>query len=124
MRFGNPIGPFADEAAFDQVLRNPDDPARAGHRMSFTHADLNSRNILVDDVVQQGGSLPVGWRVTGIVDWEMAGYYSKYWECTKAFYERFRWTRRYQNIILCLFKQFGNYSKEFDLERRSWEAGI
>lgn len=87
-RVGKPTGPFADEATFTKVLRNPDDPARAGHRMSFTHADLNSRNILVDEVVQQDGSL--GWRVTGIVDWEMAGYYPEYWEYTKALYERFR----------------------------------
>lgn len=102
----NPIGPFADEATFNQVLRNPDDPARAGHRMSFTHADLNSRNILVDEVVQQDGSL--GGRVTGIVDWEMAGYYPEYWEYTKALYERFRWTRRYRNMVHRLFRQFGN----------------
>lgn len=119
MRFGNLLGPFADEAAFAQVLRNPDDRTRAGHRMSFTHADLNSRNILVDEVVQQGGSLPVGWRVTGIVDWEMTSYYPEYWEYTKALYERFRWNRGYQNMIHRLFRQFGNYSKEFDLERRS-----
>lgn len=107
VRFGNLIGPFVDEAAFNQVLRNPDDPARTGHRMFFPHADLNPRNILVDEAVKQDGSL--GWRVTGIVDWEMAGYYPEHWEYTKALYERFRWTRRYQNMIYRLFRQFGDY---------------
>lgn len=122
VRFGTPIGPFADEAAFNKVLRNPDDPARTGHHIFFTHADLNPRNILVNRAVWQDGSL--GWRVTGIVDWEMAGYYPEYWEYTKALYERFRWTRRYQNMIHCLFRVFGDYSKEYDVELRSWEAGI
>lgn len=122
VRFGNPIGPFADEAAFNQVLRNPDDPARTGHRIFFTHADLNPRNILFDEAVQQDGTL--GCRVTGIVDWEMAGYYPEYWEYTKALYKRFRWARRYNNMFHWMFRLFGNYSKEFDVELRSWKAGI
>jgi hypothetical protein len=122
VRLGRPIGPFAHEADFNKMLRNPDDPARTGHRIFFTHADLNPRNILVDKAVQQDGSL--GWRVTGIVDWEMAGYYPEYWEYTKSLYERFRWTRRYQHMIHRLFRVFGDYSKEYDVELRSWEAGI
>ncbi|ROW01994.1 hypothetical protein VMCG_05522 [Cytospora schulzeri] len=122
VRGGNPIGPFVDEAAFSQMLRNPDEPSRRGHRIFFTHADLNPRNILVYETIRQDGSR--GWSVTGIVDWEMAGYYPEYWEYTKALYERFRWTRRYQNMVHGLFRRFGDYSKEFDVERRSWEAGI
>lgn len=54
--FGNPSGPFLDEAAFSQMLRNSDEPSRRGHRIFFTHADLNPRNILVDKVIQQDGS--------------------------------------------------------------------
>lgn len=122
VRFGNPIGPFTDETAFNQMLRYSDDPGRRGHRIFFTHADLNPRNILVDQAVREDGSR--GWRVTGIVDWEMAGYYPEYWEYTKALYERFRWTRRYQNTVHGVFRYFGDYSKEYDVERRSWEAGL
>lgn len=119
VRFGNPIGRFVDEAAFNQVLRSPDDPARTGHRMFFTHADLIPENTPVDEAVQQDGSL--GWRVTVIEDWEMAGYYPECWEYTKALYERFRWTRWDQSMIRRLFRQ---YSKKFDVERRSCEVGI
>lgn len=122
VRDGRPVGPFADEADFNMWLRNPADSARSGHRMLFTHADLNPRNILVDRTVQRDGSL--GWQVTGIVDWEMAGYYPEYWDYTKALYERFRWTRRYQNMIHRVFRFFGDYSKEYDVELRSWEEGM
>lgn len=122
VRGGNPIGPFVDEAAFSQMLRNSDEPSRRGHSIFFTHADLNPRNILVAEALRHDGSL--GWRVTGILDWEMAGYYPEYWEYTKALYERFRWSRRYQDMIHGVFRRFGDYSKEFDVERRSWEAGI
>ncbi|KAF1997655.1 kinase-like protein [Amniculicola lignicola CBS 123094] len=44
------------------------------HNIVFTHADLNMRNILVDD----------NGKLSGIVDWECAGWYPEYWEFTKA----------------------------------------
>lgn len=116
-----PVGPFVDEATFNQVLRFPDDPGRKGHSIFFTHADLNPRNILVQEVLQQNGKY--GWRVSGIVDWETAGYYPEYWEYTKALYEEFRWPRRYAKMIHKLFSAFGDYSKEYDVERRDRAAG-
>jgi Phosphotransferase enzyme family len=36
----------------------------------FTHADIAPRNILVDE----------SHRITGIIDWEKAGWYPRYWE--------------------------------------------
>lgn len=114
---GNPLGPFADEAAFSKMLRSPDDPARRGHRIYFTHADLNPRNILV---TEEAG----GWRVSGIVDWEMAGYYPEYWEYTKSLYEGFRWSWRYNNMMHGVFKGLGEYSREFEVEKHDWESGI
>lgn len=36
----------------------------------FTHGDVAPRNILVDD----------SGRITGIIDWELAGWYPEYWE--------------------------------------------
>ncbi|KAK4446309.1 kinase-like domain-containing protein [Podospora aff. communis PSN243] len=121
IRGGMPIGPFANEAAFSQLLRFSDDPARRGHKIVFTHADLNPRNILVDKVTRSDGTS--GWRITGIVDWENAGHYPEYWEYTKALFEGFRWPQRYNNIIHGVFSEFGDYSKEFDVEKRSWESG-
>lgn len=41
--------------------------------LRFTHGDLSSLNIMVE-----------GDRVTGIVDWETAGWYPSYWEYTTA----------------------------------------
>ena len=39
-------------------------------RSVFTHADIAPHNILVDDKGQ----------ITGILDWELAGWYPEYWE--------------------------------------------
>ncbi|KAH6717567.1 hypothetical protein BKA61DRAFT_641548 [Leptodontidium sp. MPI-SDFR-AT-0119] len=82
----NPVRPFADEAAFNQVLRNPDDPSRKGHKTVFTHADLNPHY-------------------------------------TKAFFEGFRCNQRWRDFIHEIFRPFGNYLKEFEIEKRSWEEG-
>ncbi|KAI1080729.1 hypothetical protein F5B20DRAFT_538730 [Whalleya microplaca] len=121
VRDGNPVGPFADEAAFSQLLRNPDEPSRRGHRILFTHADLNGRNILVDRITQRDGKKV--WKVTGIVDWESAGYFPEYWDYTKSLFEGFRTNQRWRDVMHELFKPFGDYSKEFEVEKRSWEEG-
>ena len=39
-------------------------------RSVFTHADIASRNILADD----------SGHITGLIDWEMAGWFPDYWE--------------------------------------------
>lgn len=116
---GNAVGPFVDEAAFSAMLRSADDAARRGHRIYFTHADLNPRNILVE--ATDAGH---GWRISGIVDWEMAGYYPEYWDYTKALFEGFRWSWRYNNMVHGVFKGLGEYSKEFEVEKHAWESGI
>lgn len=116
-----PVGPFPDEAAFSQMLRFSDDPSRRRHKIVFTHADLNPRNILVGQITKSDGS--TDWRVTGIVDWETGGYYPEYWDCTKALFEGFRWTRRYNDLVKEIFNELGDYSREIDIETRSWESG-
>lgn len=80
------IGPFQDQQEFKDALfaqansvlfahRMPTlhrlaAPVNATrHRICFTHADLAARNILVKD-----------GRLSGIVDWEFAGWYPEYWE--------------------------------------------
>lgn len=69
---GKLLGPFRDEADFSKLMRCSDDPGRQGHEIVFTHADLNPRNILVDQFKRPDGTR--GWMVTGIIDWEMAGF--------------------------------------------------
>ena len=46
---------------------------RQDHRVVLTHGDFHPRNIMVKDMV-----------VTGIIDWECAGWYPEYWEYVKA----------------------------------------
>ncbi|KAH8426416.1 aminoglycoside phosphotransferase family protein [Aspergillus melleus] len=75
---------FKSEADFNKYLTDPfgektrRDAAKSHdicHRIFFTHGDLNPRNILAE-----------GGRITGIVDWENAGWFPEYWEYTKAHY--------------------------------------
>lgn len=122
IREAAPVGPFADEAAFSRLLRFGEDPARRGHRVVFTHADLSARNVLVERVVGRGDG-EGGWRVSGIVDWETAGYYPEYWDYTKALFGVGRWRRRYVGMVHRVFAAFGDYSRELEVERRSWELG-
>ncbi|KAJ4051123.1 hypothetical protein NW760_001106 [Fusarium oxysporum] len=121
IRDGNPIGPFDDEASFSQYLCHPDDPARRGHQVVFTYADMNLRNILVDKVTRLDGTR--GWAVSGIVDWENSGFYPEYWDCTKAQFEGFRWGERWARALVEVFRPFGGYAKEIELEKRSWTEG-
>ncbi|KAF4997967.1 hypothetical protein FGRMN_3487 [Fusarium graminum] len=121
IRDGNPIGPFKSEEEFSQHLYYPEDPARRGHDIVFTHADLNPRNILVDRITRADGT--IGWKVTGIVDWENSGFYPEYWDCTKAQFEGWRWEERWRRAFFDVFRPFGDYTKELELEKKSWRAG-
>ncbi|KAF8878313.1 kinase-like domain-containing protein [Infundibulicybe gibba] len=51
---------------------------RDDHCIVLSHGDLNPRNIILRD--EQGG----GVVVSGIVDWEMGGWYPEYWDAVKA----------------------------------------
>ncbi|PYI27471.1 hypothetical protein BP00DRAFT_439157 [Aspergillus indologenus CBS 114.80] len=73
---------FRSEADFNKYLTDPfgeEIRKRAAkshaihHEIYFTHGDLNPRNILAEN-----------GRITGIVDWENAGWFPEYWEYTKA----------------------------------------
>ncbi|KAK3305950.1 uncharacterized protein B0T15DRAFT_533909 [Chaetomium strumarium] len=123
IRGGEPVGPFPDEAAFSRELMFSDDAARRGHRVVFTHADLNPRNILVEKRGGQGQGSLGRWVVAGIVDWENAGFYPEYWDCTKAFFEGFRWSARYNGMVKMVFAALGDYERELEVERRSWQLG-
>jgi thiamine kinase-like enzyme len=73
----------------------------------FTHADLHPSNILID----RG-------RLSGIVDWECAGFYPEYWEFTKLMYgaERFR---EIKHIIRDAFTE-DNYEGALEAEILLW----
>lgn len=116
-----PQGPFADEAEFNTMfVRTGNDPARTGHKIVYTHADLNPRNILVEKVAREDGTQ--GWRVSGIVDWENSGFYPEYWEYTKSMFEGFRWIDRYNEMARgwWAFVGEGGYEKELAVEKESW----
>ena len=73
------------------------------HRITFTHGDLNMRNILME----RG-------RISGIVDWENAGWFPEYWEYTKVHYTISRSTRYLEDIVE---KALGSYKKELEVEK-------
>ncbi|KAJ0418480.1 kinase-like domain-containing protein [Aspergillus carlsbadensis] len=54
------------------------------HEIVLTHGDLHPRNIMVS--ITPGDSSDDAPRVvvTGLLDWEMAGWYPEYWEYVKA----------------------------------------
>ncbi|CAG8003238.1 unnamed protein product [Penicillium olsonii] len=78
-------GPFNDISEFNDFLvhravqNETREKISAVHarqyRSCFTHADLYPTNILID----RG-------RLSGIIDWECAGFYPEYWEFTKLIY--------------------------------------
>ena len=83
-----PCGPFKSVADFHDYLvapikkcPRPEWVTKYRQRLSdehdtiFIHADLSRENILVD---------PSTGAITGIIDWEMAGFWPDWWEYRKA----------------------------------------
>ncbi|OAA57878.1 Protein kinase-like domain protein [Niveomyces insectorum RCEF 264] len=83
-------GPFKNTADFHDFLvapiRNCPNPQLAEkyrtqfpdtHKIVFAHADLSWEHIFVD---------PRTGDVTGIIDWEMAGFWPEWWEYRKALF--------------------------------------
>lgn len=85
VRFGEPLGDWAHEPAVVAVHGRPE----GAYGLRFTHGDLAPRNVRVKD-----------GRVTGIIDWEFAGWYPEYWEYTKMFYggERPVWQKWFDAV--------------------------
>lgn len=109
---GDFIGPFMDEEEFNRTLQVgalPGVSQCSGHKIVFTHADLNMRNVLVHN-----------GRLSGIVDWENSGWFPEYWDYTKAHYIT-KLQKRWLNIIDEVFKQFGGFQNELATERQLWE---
>ncbi|KAI1813153.1 kinase-like protein [Poronia punctata] len=109
---GDYHGPFASERDFNDYLKSPHLPDlshRDSHAIVLAHGDINMRNILVDD----DGML------SGIVDWEMAGWYPDYWDYTKAHYvtkRHWRWRKMMDEV----FDGIGDFRKELEIEWQLW----
>lgn len=106
------VGPFTDEEEFNKTLQTPALPGvshRSGHRMVFTHADLNMRNVLMHN-----------GRLSGIVDWENSGWFPEYWDYTKAHFIT-KLKTRWLMIVDEVFRRFGNFESELATERQFWE---
>jgi hypothetical protein len=105
-----PVGPFHNENEFSEFLRLgilPNLVHRDDHRIVFTHSDLNMRNILVKN-----------GRISGIVDWENAGWYPEYWEKTKCHFG-VRLNQRWLKMVAAVFEN--KYGEELEIERQYWE---
>ena len=103
----DPVGPFHSEKEFNESLKLgmlPDLMHRTGHNIVFTHADLNMRNILVKD-----------GRISGIVDWENAGWFPEYWEYTKCHFG-VKLSKRWLKMIDSVFEN--KYEAELGIERQ------
>lgn len=109
-------GPFNTEADFNDHLVshlacNIHDavdnlPIRQDHRSFFTHSDFHATNLLIAE-----------GRLSGIIDWECAGYLPEYWEFTKAMYTS-NWRPIQQGIFHRAFGQ--EYEAELAAERKLW----
>jgi thiamine kinase-like enzyme len=70
----------------------------------LSHGDLNPKNIILLD--EQDGSVSV----SGIVDWEMGGWYPEYWDALKALHVRS--TKDESDWWCSLPEQFNQYVSE------------
>ncbi|OBS19984.1 hypothetical protein FPOA_11707 [Fusarium poae] len=109
---GDLIEPFANEEDFNKKLQTgalPRVAHESGHKIVFTHGDINMRNILMHN-----------GRISGIVDWENAGWFPDYWEYTKALFVT-RVHRRWLRIMDRVFPVFGDFKDDLAIERQLWE---
>ncbi|QPH04155.1 hypothetical protein C2857_000930 [Epichloe festucae Fl1] len=108
---GDFFGPFVNEDEFNDNLRCgalPNVAHSSGHRIVFTHGDLNMRNIMMHN-----------GRLSGIIDWETSGWYPDYWDYTKAHFIT-KLHRRWLKIVDAVFPRLGNFDAELAVERQLW----
>jgi aminoglycoside phosphotransferase (APT) family kinase protein len=113
-------GPFSSVAEFHDYLvapirkcPRPEWVAKYRQRLSdehdtiFIHADLSRENILVD---------PGTGAITGIIDWEMAGFWPDWWEYRKAMIgARQRW---WAELVYQIMPQYeAETEADMDIER-------
>jgi thiamine kinase-like enzyme len=52
---------------------------------TFTHGDLIKQNIMVQELPGADGQTDRYFLLTGLIDWELAGWYPQYWEYANLF---------------------------------------
>ncbi|KAF5376427.1 hypothetical protein D9615_008632 [Tricholomella constricta] len=77
---------------------------RDDHRIVLSHGDLNPKNIILQDD-QSGGVV-----VSGIIDWEMGGWYPEYWDALKAL--NVKGTDDESDWWCCLPERLNQYNSE------------
>lgn len=109
------LGPFGSEAQFNAALTEAylaalgsgldirpfvrDVLSHDQHKIHFVHANIKPRHIMVHN-----------GRVTGILDWALAGFYPEYWEFAKAIGDEDLGDER-ANFIMKTFPQ--NYALDY-----------
>ncbi|KAI0922559.1 hypothetical protein AcV5_009498 [Taiwanofungus camphoratus] len=107
----SPANPYfwrGNEKRYEEHLANYRRLHEHSYAVVFTHGDLRDHNIMVD-----------GGHVTGIIDWECAGWYPEYWEYTTML----RGPRLpADNLWLQLVQSLSSntYQTEFDCEWSLW----
>ncbi|KAL9089433.1 MAG: hypothetical protein Q9165_005754 [Trypethelium subeluteriae] len=93
-------GPFPDRQEVEDLVDWQENEA-SDYNTCFTHGDLCSTNILVE-----------GNKISGIVDWESAGWLPEYWEFTSA------WNVNMYNVFwrFELEKFLHPYTEEVEME--------
>ncbi|KAL2846155.1 kinase-like domain-containing protein [Aspergillus pseudoustus] len=113
-------GPFKTEEDFNNhltshlgeplsdVAKRKNLPLRKHTHFYFTHSDFHPSNLLVEN-----------GRLSGIVDWESAGFRPEYWEFTKAMYGSSMANPGVMNPIWRRIFEH-QYEPEFELEQQLW----
>lgn len=79
------------------------------HRIVFTHGDFRPRNIMVKD-----------GKVTGIIDWELSGWYPEYWEFVKSLYV-WRWQNDWYDYLEKILRPYyAEYAFHTFLAQELW----
>lgn len=116
----DPFGPFPDVASFhEKILRTcpisewerlekiVPQSYNKEHRVVFSHGDLHISNILVHN-----------GRLSGLIDWECAGWYPEYWDYTIAIYH----IKKLPFWVNSLGRIFPQYAQELEVERVMWKV--
>ncbi|KAK3937237.1 hypothetical protein QBC46DRAFT_294653 [Diplogelasinospora grovesii] len=112
LRLGEPLGDLWSHAP---AVLNTHGKPEGSYKVVFTHGDIAPRNIRV--AKQKDGT----YKITGIIDWECAGWYPEYWEYTRMFYtgERDPWKKWFDAIEA--EEGIQKYKEERVAEEAIWE---
>lgn len=104
-------GPFQSEADFNKYLITQQRLKSATHEHSyniyFSHADLSPSNMLVS-----------AGRLSGLIDFDYAGFYPEYWDYTKGFFGHFGPDTSWIDLLSESFSD--SYLEELEAEQKLW----